>query len=209
MNKLYSKVLTLNTKKSLKEISSYKFLSDFYLGGGTALALHLGHMMSKDLDFFSTSDFNDSLIIQYLSEKNRFSLEKRDVQTIIGIFNTIKISFLKYSYLLLAPPLEFQGIKIAAIPDIICMKIEAISTRGSKRDFIDLYFALKNGFSLSEALKLFETKYASVKYNMTHIFKSLVYFTDADNEPPPIMIKKYGWDEIKTYFIKEVSKHLK
>lgn len=205
MKKFYSKVLTLNTKKSLKEIKSYNLVGEFYLGGGTALALHLGHRLSKDLDFFTLKSFNETLLIQTLSETKKFSLEKRDTQTVLGILESTKISFFRYNYPLLSPALSYLGINIASIPDLICMKIDTISARGSKRDFIDLYFALKNGFSLSEALKLFEIKYTSVKYNMTHVLKSLIYFTDAEDEPMPVMLKVIDWSKLKETFIREVN----
>jgi hypothetical protein len=82
-----------------------------------------------------------------------------------------------------------------------------ISSRGAKRDFIDVYWALKHeGFQLSEVLNYFQKKYAALQYNLLHIYKSLVYFTDAENEPMPKMLKATDWEEVKRFFLQEVRK---
>ena len=113
-----------------------------------------------------------------------------------------KLSFFKYPYPLLFKPLPFKGVNIAHVFDIACMKIVAISERGTKRDFIDLYFICKTN-PLDEMFELFRKKYQLVKYNIIHILKSLVYFEDAENDPEPQMIEKVDWEEVKNFFEKE------
>ena len=88
--------------------------------------------------------------------------------------------------------------------DIASMKIDAISSRGSKKDFIDLYFLLKK-YSLAELIGFFEKKYTGVKYNRLHILKSLAYFSDADNEPMPHMIKPIEWEDVKNNIYRETN----
>ena len=85
------------------------------------------------------------------------------------------------------------------------MKIDAISSRGSKKDFIDLYFLLEK-YKLEELIGFFEKKYSGIKYNKLHIFKSLVYFDDAENEPMPVMTQKAEWEKIKERIGVEVRK---
>lgn len=92
--------------------------------------------------------------------------------------------------------------------DIAAMKIDAISSRGSKKDFIDIFFLLKK-YSLEEIIEFFEKKYSEINYNKLHILKSLVYFADADNEPMPIMIQSIGWVEVKKDIEKKVNTWLK
>lgn len=98
------------------------------------------------------------------------------------------------------------GIRVADLRDIGCMKIDAISSRGMKRDFIDLFFICKELISLKNLLSLFKRKYKSVNYNMMHILKSLVYFEDAENNPMPKMIVPVSWQEVKNFFKKEIRK---
>jgi len=86
------------------------------------------------------------------------------------------------------------------------MKISAISARGAKKDFVDLFFICQKKAPLKELLKLFKRKYRSVDYNITHILKSLVYFEDAKKDPMPKMMKKIAWNDIQEFFIKEVKK---
>jgi hypothetical protein len=92
----------------------------------------------------------------------------------------------------------FSGLAVASLEDIGCMKIEAIVGRGRKRDFIDLYFLLREmGFDLESLLGLYRNKYASSPANGVHVLKSLIYFIDADADPEPVMLVDYSWPEIK------------
>ena len=93
---------------------------------------------------------------------------------------------------------------MADIKDIACMKLDAISTRGTKRDFIDLYFILQNE-ALTDVLKWFEQKYKGLQYNLTHIVKSLTYFEDAEKEVMPKMLIDVSWLQIKQFFKEETE----
>lgn len=197
--------LLKNTKEAFLLLDNQRFINDFYLAGGTALALHLGHRISGDLDFFTEKLFDESLLVQKLSIIGNFQLEKKSEQSVIGVLNGVKISFLGYGYPLLSPLKNISKTNIASIIDIACMKIDAISSRGAKRDFIDLFFAIKGGLSFEEILKAFEQKYSSINYNMMHIKKSLVYFDDAESDPMPQMLKPVSWEEIKLFFQKKIT----
>ncbi len=101
--------------------------------------------------------------------------------------------------------LGHRGIKIANLRDIAAMKIDAIATRGYKRDFIDLYFISKD-IPLQDSLKHYNRKYGKLASNVVHIQKSLVYFQDAEIEEMPRMLIKVEWAEVKRFFEKEVKK---
>ncbi|OIO49890.1 MAG: hypothetical protein AUJ36_01405 [Parcubacteria group bacterium CG1_02_41_26] len=135
-----------------------------------------------------------------------FHLENQSEQTINGVLDGTKISFLGYHYPLLKPCQMAGGILVADIVDIACMKIDTVAKRGAKRDFVDIYFILKEIAPLSDLLKMFTQKYASVNYNMTHIKKGLVYFEDAERDPMPNMIKALDWGELKRFFQQEIAK---
>jgi hypothetical protein len=119
----------------------------------------------------------------------------------VGRFDRTKISFFHYPYPLLNKTIEIGGVRIASLPDIGCMKIDAISSRGTKRDFVDLFFILhKLGLDLKSFFECFERKYGPDGFNRHHILKSLVYFEDADKDPEPEMLVDYSWAKIKGYF---------
>ncbi|MEO0156940.1 MAG: nucleotidyl transferase AbiEii/AbiGii toxin family protein [candidate division WOR-3 bacterium] len=124
----------------------------------------------------------------------------------MGIFEGVRFSLFVYKYPLLFKPLKYQLLNIADIRDIAAMKIDAIATRGLKRDFIDLYFTCKAGYSLTEILNFYDRKYQNSASNCIHIQKSLIFFDDAEKDKMPKMIKPVVWKEVKEYFAKEVKK---
>ncbi len=95
---------------------------------------------------------------------------------------------------------------IADIRDIACMKLDALASRGTKRDFVDIYCIAQTGLTLPEMIALFEKKYAELNYNLLHLKKSLVFFDDAEHDPMPRMIKEIAWREVKKFFQEETKK---
>jgi len=194
-------VLSRQSAEALPFLKQMPFINQFYLAGGTGLALQLGHRLSADFDFFSKKNFDEARILREFAKTKSFSLEKRDAQTIIGTLKKTKIAFFYYPFPLLKDTVTQDGVKTASVLDIACMKIEAISSRGTKRDFIDLYEAAKQ-IPIKELLIQFETKYSALNYNMMHIKKSLLYFNDAEDEPMPKMLTRVSWKEVKYFFKK-------
>lgn len=207
---MHSKSISKKTRVVLEKIagSGVKELKDFYLAGGTALAIQLGHRESIDLDWFSEKDFSLASFKKYLSSLGKFELTDEADGTLNGVLDKVKVSFLRYDYKLFFPALKFVGVKLADERDIAAMKISAISSRGSKKDFVDLYFLLQK-YSLKELFIFFEKKFKGIKYNKLHIIKSLAYFEDAEDEPMPIMLKKVGWEKIKDKIKKELINYSK
>jgi hypothetical protein len=109
---------------------------------------------------------------------------------------------------LLFPTIAFEGIQLADERDIAAMKLDAVSSRGSKKDFIDIYFLLKK-YSLAELFDIFEKKYAAIKFNKLHILKSLSYFENAEQEPMPVMLESVPWEEVKKKIVMEAGQILK
>jgi len=181
----------------LEKIKKISLLGDnLYLAGGTALAIELGHRKSIDLDFFSRSDFSTDEFKKKLSGIGTLEVTNEEDGTLDVLLDGVKVSFLRYGYGQLFPFLNFEGIKLADERDIGAMKIDAVSSRGSKKDFIDIYFLLKK-YDLGQLLAFFEEKYENIKYNKIHILKSLVYFDDAENEPMPLMIEDVKWEDVR------------
>jgi len=195
------------TKKVLELLSASGVIDGFYLAGGTALAIQLGHRESIDLDWFCSAGFSNEQLISRLAKLGVFSLTSEDVDTVHGVLNGVKVSFLKYDHGQLFPFVEFDGVRVADERDIAAMKISAISSRGSKKDFIDLYFLMQK-YHITELLVLFERKHSGIQYNMLHILKSLDFFDSADDDPMPIMLKPVEWPEVKRAIEREVDGYI-
>lgn len=200
-------IISKKTKANLETLTKEAVLKNFYLAGGTGAALQLKHRLSLDLVFFTNKDIDTKTLIQKIKTQGKFSIEREAENTLIGIFNCTRVSFLKYDFPLLFDLKQARGIKIADLRDIGCMKIDAVSSRGMKRDFVDLFFICREAISLRNLLRLFKKKYKSVNYNMLHILKSLVYFEDAENNPMPRMILPTSWQEVKSFFKEEIKKN--
>lgn len=193
------------TENCLAILGKQDWLSSFYLAGGTGCALQLGHRLSYDLDFFISTDFDTSKIRADMEKAGKFSLEQNSPNTLLGEFNNVKISFFTYKYPLMFSIKEFTGVKIADLVDIGCMKLDAIGSRGIKRDFIDLYFICKDKANmLCDLIRYYSRKY-NIK-NTVHIIKSLTYFEDAEDQAMPKMLKPCNWNDVKRFFEKEVIK---
>lgn len=196
-------------KATAQLIGMIKDLPDikhFYLSGGAALSLQLGHRESEDLDFFNKKNFNP----QGLQEKLRHFGELQNVAIAEGTLNLflqgVKLQFLYYPYHLLEHFIVWNGIYLSSVIDIACTKLITISARGGKKDFIDLYFILQC-ISLQKLLQKLDEKYSDVSYNYPHILKSLVYFDDAETQPMPRMHTKADWEEVKKTIIEKVKEY--
>lgn len=202
---MHEETLSKNTGIVLGKIAH--IAEPFYLAGGTSLALQIGHRISVDLDFFTPNSFDVKLLIDNLNSIGNLIIEDESSTTFNGSLDGVKISFFKYEYPLLFKVVDFNGVKLADERDIAGMKIQAISDRGSKKDFVDLYVLLKK-YKIDEMLGFFHKKYEKFNYNMIHILKSLTYFFNADENPEPEMLIKDSWGEIKKSINKEIFSYL-
>lgn len=201
---IYTKVLSLDAQALVLKLSSLLKVNNFYLSGGTALALQMGHRKSEDLDFFTIEDFNPQTLQMELEKISLLKDTTIDIGTLNTFINNIKVQFLHYPYKLLEQPVLWNGIQISSIIDIACTKLITISMRGSKKDFVDLYIILKQ-YPLEELFKRLDEKYKNVDYNHTHILKSLIFFADADQQSSPNMYAKLDWDEVKSTITTKVK----
>src|SRR3989344_610354 len=206
---MFETVLSKNAKKSLAILGESGLLKNAYMAGGTALALQINHRFSYDFDFFTANEFDAAIFSQRIKKLiPDFKLDRTDWRTILGSIGITRFSLFFYTYPLLFKTNNFLGVDIADIKDIAPMKIAAISDRGSKKDFADLYFIVKieKILSLQECLALYDKKFKALKQNKTHILKSLNYFEDADKEAGLKMIKNVQWKKVKSFFQQEIKK---
>ncbi len=200
---MFVQALPKGTRRNLALLAKAGLTAPFYLAGGTAAALHLGHRISVDLDFFGPEPFDSAQLAAQLSDLGKFRLERLAEDTLLGELRGVRISFFRYRYPLIAEPVSVLGIPVASLEDIAAMKLDAISRRGTRRDFIDLYFIAQSGLALPEALQWYQRKYAGLNLNLVHLVKSLAYFADAEADPMPQMLVDLSWDEVKRFFERE------
>lgn len=201
-------ILARQTKKALMFLSEEKWLkeSGWYLAGGTALALRAGNRKSLDLDFFTENkDFDIEELLGRFSNNKDWILDFTRKNTVYGELFNAKVSFIAYPFFIPKQESLWHGsIKVLPPTDIAVMKIIAISQRGRKRDFFDLYWCAQNIEHLIDIIKRLKVQYPSVAHDYHHIFKSLVYFKDAESDPDPEIYFDANWKKVKNFFIKEV-----
>ncbi len=201
---LYLDRMPQSTRRAFLSCIELEFFSGggWYLAGGTALALQVGHRVSVDLDFFtSEQDFDADRIERVLSERGEWVTTLREKGTLYGLFQGAKMSFIAYpSFRPSDDGLQCQSVRLLLPKDIASMKIMAVSQRGKKRDFIDLYWLAQNGVSLEEALLGAMRQYGEQHHSLPHFLKSLVYFADAEDDPMPEIFFQADWKAVKSYF---------
>lgn len=204
---LFTNALPSNTAQILTifQDKNPAFLKDFYLAGGTTLSLRLGHRESEDLDFFNPEKFDPIKLQPELEIFGNLSSIEVAENTLNIYLKRVKLQFLSYPYPLLEPTTNWNNIQLSSLIDIACTKLQTIGMRGSKKDFIDLYFILKQ-HSLEELFKQLDKKYRRSNYSLPHILKSLVYFVSADGQPMPRMCQPASWEKIKQQIIEKVKK---
>jgi len=200
-------ILPKITLRAFQKCAKVDFFSrgKWYLAGGTALALQAGHRQSVDLDFFTErKKFDEKKIEELLASQGKWVTTSLSSGTLYGEFFGAKMSFIAYPFFMPAMEMHRYGaIAIMTPLDIAVMKIIAISQRGKKRDFFDLYWICQNVQPLSEIIPRVHKQYA-IHQNLTHILKSLVYFEDAESDPEPDIYFKASWNTVKKFFIKEI-----
>jgi hypothetical protein len=193
----------------LDKIGCYDvFNNKFYLGGGTALSLQLGHRKSFDLDFFSNEKFKPDNLTEIFIDEFDSVLNEVSAGTVEIKYMDISISLLYYPYKTIKEFNRYKKVNIASVEDIACMKFVAISQRAEKKDFFDIYEILKRFQFLTLKNNLTE-KFKTNGFNPYHIIRSLFYFDDADNSPDPISLNGTTWEEVKNYLLKNEKKILK
>ena len=201
---LQTRTVEPGTLELLKRLMLSPVLDPFFLVGGTALALQLGHRKSIDLDLFTPQPFNNSNLIETLAADFKVSVELEEPNKLITNIEDIKVDFVKMGYLILFPSLLIEGVRMLDIQDIAPMKLKAIAQRGSKKDFFDIHFLLEK-MPLETMISLFQQKFKL--HEVFHIVKSLTYFEDAEHSANPVVFDKtITWSKVKASVSEAVKK---
>ncbi|PIS07966.1 hypothetical protein COT78_00585 [Candidatus Berkelbacteria bacterium CG10_big_fil_rev_8_21_14_0_10_43_13] len=185
------------------------FKDDFYLAGGTALALQIGHRDSIDFDFFSSRSFSTEELfhkVEQVFADHRIvkTQEEKDTLTLV-VDENIKLSFFSYPYRLVEPLLDENNFNMASVGEVGAMKLSAITSRSVLKDYVDLYFILHD-ISLENLFEIATEKFPTINTNT--ILKSLVYFDDIEIEPILFKSDEIDLETIKKYLADTVKKYL-
>lgn len=182
-----------------------------YLGGGSALALSLGHRKSEDLDFFVPENFDEpGFIHDSLSAKLDVLLLHQTPAHTVLLVQQVKVDLIKERIPLKFPVLsvhpEMKNLKMADPRDIGRMKIMSIGSRGSRKDFVDLFCLTREVIPLESLLAIAMEESQGIRYSKLHFFKGLVDFEEADREGDLAMLWDVSWEEIKRVLTEEVKR---
>lgn len=192
-----------HTLELLKRIMREPLFSNMRLVGGTALALQYGHRQSVDLDIFGSMPQDVDDMEDRLAAIGELHIIKNSERIRIYSLDKIKVDFVDYSrYPWIDEPVVDGDIRLASPTDIAAMKINAAEGRGTKKDFIDIYFLLQH-YSLSDILDFYSQKYP--EYSKFRALMSLTYFEDAEDQMMPKMFNHVSWETVK----KEIDKAVK
>lgn len=207
---MHKEVLKLEAANLWEEIKNFDDISDFYLAGGTGLALQIGHRISVDFDFFSENQIKKNLLDnleKFFGKQLQVLVKSKDELTVI--INGVKTSFIYYPFKNIFQFENISVIKFASIKEISLMKAYALGRRQSIKDYIDIYQIVSSGlFSLSSIIKYSQEKYGEL-FNDRLFLEQLVYLDDFTDEPIIWLADSVSKEEILNFFEKEVNNYLK
>jgi len=187
----------------LKHLMQDPVIDSFYLVGGTALALHLEHRDSVDIDLFTNSDFDSSALVSHFEKEYAAEQIAWEANTFRAHIQGIKIELLTHQYPLLDEIKVIDDVRVVSLKDLAAFKLNAISGRGSKKDFWDLD-ALLAHFFLIEMIDFFKAKYAA--NGIWHLIRSLSYYDDAETELTEIIdYQGKDWSAVKENIMKALQ----
>lgn len=208
--KFYTQVLIATQFKLLKRLSPFMTQNGCYLGGGTAIALMLGHRKSVDLDWFSEKAIDNP--DAWVARMNAAGVNLKEVDvskgTLKAVSGGVRVSLFEYRYPMLRPLVQWKSIScnLASLDDLACMKLSTVVSRGPKKDFVDIYAMIRKHKPLPQMLRLFQKRFPEAE--IFSVIRGLSYFDDAEKVRMPRMLWKVKWPQIKKYIQGEVEKTL-
>jgi len=191
----------------LDDFSKHSIASEFYLAGGTALALQLGHRVSVDLDFFSPTQSDIPALMEPLRRalmNHAPMLADTSWGNLVFLADNIRVGFYGYGYELVRPLVKVNDVSLASLEDIGLMKMDALLARASRKDFHDLY-AICQRISLRELFDIAPRKYPHTRDFEAQVVRHMVYFDRAEQETPTPLIEVVEWEIVKDWFRKQAK----
>ena len=200
---IFWNALAPETHTAFEALAQLPVLRDFYLAGGTALALQIGHRISRDLDFFSSSNplgaVERAMLGRDLQRIQPRVIRHESGEQLYATIMGVEASFVFQHHPLLFPTIDIGGVTAAQPTDIGLMKLSAIKDRGTRRDFVDLY-CLRKIAPLKTLFQLLPQKYHDRPDFTVHLAYALCYFDDAEADARELhMLRQVKWSEVKKY----------
>ena len=206
MTALFWDTVTGDMRVILREFFNSRIGSRFYLAGGTALSLQLGHRRSVDLDFFSPTDDIPSSRVSLEDSLSALKPELSDTSwgNLVFVVKNVRVGFYGYGYALLNSLVQEESLRLASIEDIALMKMDALLSRANRKDFYVLYFIAQN-IPLRRLFDLAPKKYPSVRDFEVQVTKRLIYFESAERDSEPNLSNPVAWEVVKNYFAEQAK----
>jgi hypothetical protein len=203
---LHREALPPGTLDLLRALSSRAELQDFALAGGTSLALRFGHRMSVDLDFFTEHSFDKERAIEALASGHKVNVSEINDAGVMVNVDGVKVDLVTYRYPLVAPPETVDGIRLLSLPDVVGMKLSAVTNRGAKKDFFDLHTLIAE-LGLPALVQMYRQKYPN--HDPMIMLRSVGYFADAEDQEDPVSLIGITWSKVKQSIERAVKAALK
>ena len=208
MSKIYLEILDEPRQKTFTQL---KTLTGCYLAGGTALALQIGHRLSVDFDIFLKKSFvRRTLINQCRRLFGQIQvIQENNDQITFTTPQHIKLDFVNYPYLPIFPLVKTNSLPLASVNEIAADKASTIGQRATWRDYVDIFFLLKDRHvNLSEIISSAKQKFSG-EFNEVLFCEQLVYFKDLEVVPIEFIQQTYSETEIKNFLEVQVNQFLK
>lgn len=204
---IHAEVLPAEQLTCLRTLGPAATALGFYLGGGTAVALTVGHRRSVDFDWFTAGFPGNPVDLAETLRGRGIALETTTLaeRTVHGQIAGIKVIFLEFRPPLLEPLVAWSemGCRLASTADLAAMKLLAVTQRGTRKDFLDV-LALSRRMSLDDMLDCYRRRFGVA--DTSRVLAGLCYFDDADAEPMPTMLVPAEWPDVKQA-IRELVRH--
>lgn len=208
MSKIHLELLDEKRQKVFLDLSLFK--DEGYLAGGTALALQINHRRSEDFDIFVNKTIDNKLRLKikkifgnvdfYLDNEDQINLLTKD---------GVKITFLWYYFPRIGLPIRTESISLASIDDIMADKSITIGRRAVWRDYVDVFYVLKNKMStMASVISLAKKKFKN-EFIETQFLEQLMYFDDLEITPIEFVGKPYPVDEVRLFLEQEVKAYVR
>jgi hypothetical protein len=188
-------------------LTKFKYIGDFCLVGGTALAFQIGHRVSVDLDWFGAKPLPKNLLpkLQDFFYGSTIAVDVFKTEELTARINKVQVTFFHYPFPWLDKPLDGGGFKLASIKQIAVMKAQTINRRAAFKDYVDLYFIVRGGYAgLAEILSGAKTVFKD-EFSQRLFLEQLVYSEDLEEKGIEFLGKKVGKREIQKFFEKEIK----
>lgn len=202
---MHTEVLTPEGKGIFPVLKNFP---GFYLAGGTALALQLGHRVSADFDLFSGQDIPKTLLaaVEKIFSGRSLNVSVNNSDELTVFVDGVKTTFLRYPFPVLRELAEYNGLQILSGAEISATKSYTIGRRGSFKDYVDLYYSIAEGVTdLSEIIDLAENKYGN-NFNSRLFLEQLVYTSDVSDTEIVFLKKPVSKKELEDFFTGEIQK---